>query len=80
MKKILSILATLALCGAAGAAPARAAGLPAAVATAVPDQGPDLRIRVWADSDRDQFRPGERVRMQFHANRSAYAAVVHIST
>jgi hypothetical protein len=79
MNKILPILATLALCGAAGAAPARAAGAPAAVVTA-PDQGYDLRIRVWADSDRDQFRPGERVRMQFHANRSAYAAVVHIST
>lgn len=78
MNKILAALALLAVCGAAGAAPARAVGLPAAAAA--PDQGPDLRVRIWADADRDLFRSGERVRMQFHASRSAYAAVVHITT
>ncbi|MEW5929051.1 MAG: DUF4384 domain-containing protein, partial [Gemmatimonadota bacterium] len=80
MKKILHALALLAVCGAAGAAPVRAAGIPAAAAAAEPDQGYGLRARVWADADRDLFRPGERVRMQFLVNRSAYAAVVHITT
>ena len=79
MNKILPVLALLAVCGTAGAAPARADGVPAA-ATAAPEQGYDLRVRIWADADRDQFRSGERIRMQFNATRSAYAAVVHITT
>ncbi len=79
MNKTLSILAMLAVCGVAGAAPVHAAGVPASAASA-PEQGSDLRVRVWADADRDQFRQGERIRMQLHASRGAYAAVVHIST
>jgi len=79
MNKILPLLALLAVCGTAGAVPARASGVPAAAAAA-PDQGYGLRVRVWADADRDEFRSGERIRMQFNATRSAYAAVVHITT
>ncbi|HEV2149394.1 MAG TPA: DUF4384 domain-containing protein [Longimicrobiaceae bacterium] len=78
MRNLFAALALLAASGAAGAAPARAAALPAADAPAA--QAYDLRVRVWADDDRDLFRSGDRVRVQFHATRSAYVAVIHLTT
>lgn len=71
MKKLIPALALFALCGAAEAAP---------LAAPAQAQRYDLGVRVWADEDRDVFRPGERVRLQFHATRSAYVAVVHLTT
>jgi hypothetical protein len=78
MKILLAALVLLAASGAAGAPPAVAAAIPAADAPAAPAY--DLRVRVWADGDRDLFRAGERVRVQFHATRSAYVAVIHLTT
>ncbi|HEX2190204.1 MAG TPA: DUF4384 domain-containing protein [Longimicrobiaceae bacterium] len=71
MKKLVPALVLLALCGAAEAAP---------LAAPAQAQRYDLGVRVWADEDRDVFRPGERVRLQFHATRSAYVAVIHLTT
>lgn len=79
MKKLLPVLTLLALGGTAEAALARVPDLPAAAAEPLA-QGYDLRVRVWADADRDVFRSGERVRLQFNATRSAYAAVIHLTT
>lgn len=66
MKKLVPALALLALFAAAET-PAEA-------------QRYGLGVRVWADEDRDVFRPGERVRLQFHATHSAYVAVIHLTT
>ena len=77
MKKLLSILALVAVCGTAAPAPALAAGS-SAVAPAADEH--DLRVRVWAENDRDYFRAGDRVRLQFRTSESGYAAVVHLDT
>lgn len=59
-----------------GAAPA--AGAPPGAASAA--RGHDLQVELWAENDRDFFRPGESIRVRFRASESAYVAVLHLST
>ncbi|HEX2091102.1 MAG TPA: DUF4384 domain-containing protein [Longimicrobiaceae bacterium] len=78
MHILLAFLALLATAGTAQAVPAPGAE-PGSVSSPPPDRQ-EPRVRLWVENERDYFRAGERIRLQFRADRSAYVAVVHLTT
>ncbi len=76
MRNLVLVLTLLASAGTAHAAPAPRPEPPASAV-----QGySDVRVRIFAENDRDSFRSGERVRLSFRTDRDAYVAVVHLTS
>ncbi len=42
--------------------------------------GPSVGAQLWVEGDREEFRPGERMRVGFSTSSDAFVAVLHIDT